>query len=52
MDRSDIHVFIETDPDGRFTVNGNSHTKRYEFKKAYTSMDGVAKLHLSLSLEQ
>ena len=49
---SDINVFIETDPDRNFSVNGKNHTKQYEFEKNYTTMGGVRKLRLSLTLEQ
>jgi hypothetical protein len=49
---SDIEVYIVTDPQGKFTVDNLNHTRTYQFKKNYTSVDGIKKLKLTLSIRQ
>jgi hypothetical protein len=50
--RSDINIYILTDPDGRFSIEKKNQTKDYKFQQKYLSIDGVEKLHLSLTIEQ
>tara|TARA_B110000285_G_C14893883_1_gene499868 strand:- start:84 stop:323 length:240 start_codon:yes stop_codon:yes gene_type:complete len=49
---SDIKVYIITDPQGKFEVDHLNHTRIYEFKRNYTSVDGIKKLKLTLSIRQ
>lgn len=49
---SDIQIHIETDPLGKLMRDGKNQTKRYDFIREYTTLDGVEKLLLYLAIDQ